>query len=130
MDIAVIDECRNLSTTGKITFLEVVAKLSASHVERYIADLNSMTLSYYSGSGQMHTAALDLPARQVASSFRADDIKEAIRDSQQQRINYKIFLERITDAGCCHYEVYIAGRKIMYFGRDGSHHIEHFPQAT
>jgi hypothetical protein len=31
------------------------------------------------------------------------------------------------NAGCSHYEVYIAGRKAMYFGRDGDFYTEPFP---
>jgi uncharacterized protein YbcV (DUF1398 family) len=32
-------------------------------------------------------------------------------------------------AGCSHYEVFISGRKAMYFGRDGEFYTEPFPQA-
>jgi hypothetical protein len=31
------------------------------------------------------------------------------------------------EAGCSHYEVFISGKKAIYFGRDGSQHIELFP---
>jgi uncharacterized protein YbcV (DUF1398 family) len=37
------------------------------------------------------------------------------------------FLRRIMGAGCAHYEVYIQGRKAVYFGRDGEFYIEPFP---
>jgi hypothetical protein len=32
-------------------------------------------------------------------------------------------------SGCSRYDVFIAGRKAMYFGRDGDFYTEPFPQA-
>jgi uncharacterized protein YbcV (DUF1398 family) len=46
---------------------------------------------------------------------------------QQGQLGYAEFLRRIMASGCSHYEVFIAGRKVMYFGRDGEFHTEHFP---
>jgi uncharacterized protein YbcV (DUF1398 family) len=43
-------------------------------------------------------------------------------------IQYREFLQRVMAAGCSHYEVFITGKQAIYFGRDGSYHIEKFPQ--
>lgn len=130
MDTQVINECGALSLAGKITFPEVVGKLSAAGVERYIADLVGLQTLYYGTTDERHMACLSFSdASAVARTFDAAGVKNAITDSQQQKINYQTFLRRIMAAGCGHYEVYISGRKAIYFGRDGSQHIELFPTA-
>ena len=57
-------------------------------------------------------------------------VAATIKDIQQGRIKYREFLRRIMEAGCSHYEVFITGRQAIYLGRDGSQHIERFPQAA
>jgi len=130
MDTSVINECTTLSLAEKITFPEVVMRLSASGVERYIADLVGQKKYSYGVNGQTHAQQLTFPAHTIAKQFDAAKVKSAIADIQQGRIQYQDFLQRIMEAGCSHYEVFIAGRRAVYFGRDGSQHIERFPQAA
>jgi uncharacterized protein YbcV (DUF1398 family) len=55
--------------------------------------------------------------------------RSTLKSIQRGEIGYAEFLRRIMDAGCSHYEVFISGRKAMYFGRTGEFYIEPFPQA-
>lgn len=130
MDINVINECSELSLAGKITFPEVVMKLIAAGTERYIADLIALEKFYYGKEDEIYTTLITFDAPIVVANFDVTGIKSAIADIQQNRINYKEFLNRIMSAGCCHYEVFLTGKKAIYFGRDGSHHIEHFPGSN
>lgn len=130
MDTNILDQSCAASLAGTITFPEVVQKLAGTGVERYIADLAQLKKQYYGTSGEYHSTALtfaDIPA--IAQKFSAQEVKGAITDIQQQKIKYPDFLRRIMAAGCTHYEVYIQGRQAIYFGRDGSQHIEKFPAA-
>jgi uncharacterized protein YbcV (DUF1398 family) len=127
MDIKVIDECEELSLAGKMTFPEVVMKLAATGVERYIVDLVGLHKHTYGIDNEHHSSQLMFEVLPVASKFDAKGVKSAVVDIQQNKINYQAFLHRITSAGCCHYEVYIVGHKVIYFGRDGSEHVEMFP---
>jgi uncharacterized protein YbcV (DUF1398 family) len=127
MDINIISECTNLSLAGKITFFEVVLKLTATGVERYIADLIGKQKLYYDNEGNTYTSPLVFDAPEVRKEFNMAAVKNAITDIQQQHVKYPEFLHHIMEAGCCHYEVFITGKKAIYFGRDGSHHIENFP---
>lgn len=129
MDKATLNELKELSFAGKISFPEVVKRLIANNVERYIADLVGLKITYFSNDGQVHDASFKLDTHDIAQEFNALEIKSSIKDSQQAKINYQTFLKRIMSAGCTHYEVFIAGKKVIYFGRDGSHHIELFPSA-
>lgn len=127
MDIQAIKECTEKSLAEQITFPEVVMKLAAGGVERYIADLTGQQKLSYGVDGAVHTGALVFNGPQIVMQFDGEGVKSAITDIQQGRIKYREFLHRIMAAGCSHYEVFITGRKAIYFGRDGSQHIELFP---
>ncbi len=129
MDNNIINECLALSLKAKITFPEVIMKLTAAGVERYIADLVGLNVHYYGTNGTTYTAELEFDAKKVAPTFNADAVKYAIADSQQKVIDYQIFLHSIMAAGCSHYEVFITGKKVIYLGRDGGQHTELFPQV-
>jgi uncharacterized protein YbcV (DUF1398 family) len=129
MDTNTINECKSRSLANTITFKDVVKRLEAAGVERYIADLVGLNIYYYGTADEVYALALAFKPGDVAQEFNAAAVKEAIIDSQQQRIDYRTFLQRVVAAGCSHYEVFITGKKVIYFGRDGSQHTELFPQA-
>ncbi|HMS45069.1 MAG TPA: DUF1398 family protein [Alphaproteobacteria bacterium] len=129
MNINVVTECTALSLAGKITFGEVVEKLATAGVERYIVDLVGFHKFTYGVSGNHLIDKFSFNGGgRVAKHFNGAEVKNAILDIQQGRIDYQTFLRRIMMAGCSHYEVFIAGKKAIYFGCDGSHHIENFPK--
>ena len=128
MDNNVINDCLALSLKAKITFPEVIMKLTAAGVERYTADLVGLNVYYYGTNGTIYKAELEFDAKKVAPTFDASQVKAAITDSQQGQITYQEFLHHIMKAGCSHYEVFITGKKVIYLGRDGGQHVELFPQ--
>ena len=127
MNIGLVKECMAASLSGKTNFGEMVMKLKEANVERYIIDLIGLNQLTYGINGEYLLASLRFvnPSK-PSKSFNSPGIKKAIQDSQQKKIDYPTFLRTIMAAGCCHYEVYIHGRKAIYFGCDGSHHIENF----
>lgn len=130
MNIVTLKECDQLSLAGKITFPEVVNKLATMGIERYICDLIGRQKLYFSNENECYINPIDMDATKVASTFNLIDIKNAISDIQQGKIHYKNFLCRIMLAGCSHYEVFLLGKKVIYFGRDASQHIEYFPNVS
>lgn len=127
MDVDTIRECHELSHSGKISFPEVVKKLSSNGVERYLIDISSSHNTYYGANGESYVVKVEQDLPHVPKIFDAAAVKSAIVDIQKNKIDYPQFIHRIVLAGCCHYEAYLQGRKVIYFGRDGSHHIELFP---
>lgn len=127
MKTDVIMECTSRSLAEQITFPEVVMKLAEAGVERYIADLVGKKTFSYGRQGETHTGDLAFAERFIPEQLDAAAVKQTIGDVQQGRIKYQTFLRRIMEAGCAHYEVFITGRRAIYFGRDGSQHIEEFP---
>lgn len=126
MDTKTIDECNLLSHAGKITFPEVVKKLASTGTERYVVDLVGVKKTFYGAKGGTYVGHLNLASTAVPVEFDVTEIKTAIQDIQKNEISYNVFLRRIMAAGCSHYEVFIRGKKAIYFGRNGDHHTEHF----
>jgi uncharacterized protein YbcV (DUF1398 family) len=129
MKTDVIKECTTLSLAEQITFPQVVMKLAEAGVERYIADLVGKKKFSYGTQGETHMGDLAFDNVKIPEQLDAAKVKQAITDIQQGQIKYQTFLRRIMEAGCAHYEVFITGKKAIYFGRDGSQHIELFPQV-
>jgi len=127
MDIAVIKQCSEASMSENMPFPEVVIKLVKAGTERYLADLVGLNKYYYGVNNEIYVHDISAELPQVGQNFNKAEIKNALMAIQQSKIGYETFLKRIMLAGCCHYEVYLHGKKAIYFGRAGDHYIEVFP---
>lgn len=128
VDDAVIHECTKLSMEGKISFPEVVKRLSEVGVERYHADLARLEKTSYIGADrtEQHELPLDAPPP-IGESFSEEGVRQALLAVQQSQIDYPEFLRRIMTAGTAGYMVFLQGRKAIYFGRHGDFWVERFP---
>lgn len=126
MDLETIKECEQLSMND-VAFPEVIKRLAAAGIERYFVDLSGLRKLFFNKSGESLILTFDFSGPAIAELFDAQSVAASVKDIQQKNISYKDFLRRIMAAGCSHYEVFISGRKVLYFGRDGNHHIELFP---
>jgi uncharacterized protein YbcV (DUF1398 family) len=125
--VAAMHECARLSDQGKISFPEVVRKLTQAGVERYHTDLCSDEHVYYMPSGETHVESMDWVKQPIAMEFSDEGVDAAVRAIQRGEIVYMEFLRRIMAAGCVGYFVLLAGRQAQYFGRKGEIHVEKFP---
>ncbi len=133
MDTSTMDsirECAQGSLAGRMTFPEAVRKLTASGVETYHTDLYRLEHTYYLPSGESQVEPVEIAPAPIAAKFSAQEVADAVRDSQQGRQTYRDFLVRIMAAGTTQYFVYLAGKCVVYIGRDGSEHAERFPVAS
>lgn len=127
IDPAVIEECTRLSFNGG-AFPEVVQRLSAAGVKRYVADLVRLEKTYYGASGETVQDRLPLTdAPPVPAYFNAGEVRAAVAAVQRGEIGYADFLRRVMAAGTASYLVFIDGRQVFYFGRQGEFHLERFP---
>ena len=127
MNTQTIDECMKASFTDT-PFPQVVQRLVGAGVTSYTADLVKLRNTYYSAAAEAYDEALPLkdgPA--IAPKFDSASVATTVKSIQRGEIGYAEFLRRIMSSGCSHYEVFIAGRKAMYFGRDGDFYTEPFP---
>jgi len=56
-------------------------------------------------------------------------VADAIREAQQMipGYSYNKFCAKVMDAGCAGYLVSLIGKRVVYYGRTGEIHTEHFP---
>lgn len=123
----VIEECARASHNGTRSFGEVVRALLDAGVEGYQVDYRARRATYYLPRGETVTVDLLAPAIGIAADFDAAALQQAIRGSQRGEVRYPEFLTHSMNAGCIGYQVFFSGRHVVYFGRNGSQHIERFP---
>jgi uncharacterized protein YbcV (DUF1398 family) len=115
---------------GKLIFPEVVRRLLEVGVESYFVDVPNRREVFYMSDGQAHTQSMTLALNSVASDFSLAGIIAAIRGVQTDAIRYPEFMKQATAAGVLAYWAFLAGRKVIYFGRKGEAHIEEFPRPV
>jgi uncharacterized protein YbcV (DUF1398 family) len=69
------------------------------------------------------------PTHAMAAEFSASAVEAAVRQSQRNEHTYLDFIQKTMAAGCVGYFVQIAGRRVIYLGRNGESHVERFPDA-
>ena len=122
-------QCLEGAESGTMTFPQIVGALMAAAFDGYLVDLRLGQATYYLQDGE----GLELPTHSnsvtVAAKFNADVVKAAIREAQSliPGYTYKGFCDKAKRAGCAGYLVSFLGRRVLYFGRTGETHTEHFP---
>ncbi len=129
MDIKELHEVMTATQSGRLTFPEVVSRLSAAGVESYFVDFASADETFYMMDGSTHREKMILSRELVNEHYSAADLVAAIRGAQADRVRYPEFVKRATAAGVISYWAFLTGRKVIYFGRKGEMHIEEFPNA-
>jgi uncharacterized protein YbcV (DUF1398 family) len=127
MNIEVMRNTLQESEAGRLTFPEVIQTLAGVGVESYFADLARRTDTFYLPNGETHVEPMTHPATEIAEEFSQSGVVAAIRAAQADEIRYPEFVRRAMAAGTTRYWVFLAGRKVIYFGRKGDFHIEEFP---
>ena len=122
-----IEECAQGALTGALAFPEIVGKLAQIGVERYHADYSRQETTYYLSDGDSLVVAMPHSSQATAMKFSASTVEAAVRQSQRNEHTYLDFIRKTMAAGCVGYFVQITGRLVIYFGRDGESHVEHFP---
>jgi uncharacterized protein YbcV (DUF1398 family) len=133
--IAVFHEASAGSIAETINFPAVVKNLIEAGVESYRCDLYRREKTYYMPDGRSHVETepeldpREFNGARVAREFSEDQIVAALRAVQTGAITYVEFLRRIMKAGCVGYQVCVAGKRVLYFGRAGQVYVELFPGA-
>lgn len=125
----VIQECAHGALHGVLTFPEIVGKLASIGVERYHADYSRHEITYYMSDNESIVVSTPHPLHAIAQGFSGTNVECAVRQSQRNEHSYLDFIRKTAEAGCVGYFVQITGRRVIYFGREGDSHVEHFPSA-
>ena len=125
----VIEWCAQGALSGEIAFPDIVGRLAQIGVERYHADYSRREITYYLADGDSLVVATSHPSHATSAEFSAPAVAAAVRQSQRNEHTYLDFIRKTMAAGCVGYFVQITGRRVIYFGRRGESHVEHFPSA-
>ena len=128
--IQVIQDCAQGALTGTLTFPEIIGRLAEIGIERYHADYGRQEITYYFPNSDSLVVATPHPAHATAGEFSASAVELAVRQSQRNEHTYLDFIHKTMAAGCVGYFVQITGGRVIYFGRNGESHAEHFPPAA
>ncbi|VTS06941.1 Uncharacterized protein OS=Pirellula staleyi (strain ATCC 27377 / DSM 6068 / ICPB 4128) GN=Psta_4123 PE=4 SV=1 [Tuwongella immobilis] len=123
----VIQRCAQGALSGELGFPEIVERLAEIGVERYHADYSRQEMTYYLADGESLVVASLHPSHPSATEFSTSAVMSAVQQSQRNEHTYPDFIRKTMAAGCVGYFVQITGRRVIYFGRDGDSHVEHFP---
>jgi uncharacterized protein YbcV (DUF1398 family) len=115
------------SNAGRIHIGQVIGELMAAGVEAYHVDYRAGRSTCYLPDGQTHTLDFEPAGAAVAPTFSAEGMVAAIRGAQAGAVKYPEFKRLSQTAGCASYTVWITGRHVSYYGRQGEVHVERFP---
>lgn len=124
---SVIKETLDSSNAGRIHFGQVVVNLLGVGVESYNVDYRACRATYYMPGGDTLTLTMEKPTIGIAGQFSAPAIKTAILGAQRGEVKYPEFKRLSQAAGCIGYTVWLTGRHVAYYGRNGEIHVEYFP---
>lgn len=127
MNRAVIQTLISKSLARQNTFAEILATLAKERVESYHVDFLRNESRYYATSGESLVTEVALVHDGVAAEFSAEKIERINQRVQAGQAAYPDFVKEGTAAGCAYYIVYLNGKRVRYFGRDGGEHVQHFP---
>jgi uncharacterized protein YbcV (DUF1398 family) len=123
----VMIEASRASDEGHQSFGEIVKQLSDAGIERYHQDFLRSERTYYLPDGDSEVVRNDTVGATPAQQFSPQGVETAVRATQAGRTKYKQFCRQAMEAGCVGYHVSIVGRRVVYYGRTGETHVEHFP---
>ena len=114
---------------GTQDFPSIVRALIEAGFEGYDVDYRRGTSTYFLPSGASVQVALPTSSAPVAAVFLANEVASAVREAQTEAPGYTYagFCAKVKAAGCAGYMVSFLGRRVVYFGRTGETHVEHFP---
>ncbi|HEV8051594.1 MAG TPA: DUF1398 family protein [Parachlamydiaceae bacterium] len=127
MNKAIIQSTIDGSLAGTLTFPEVVGTLLKEGIESYHVDFLRNENTYYHMNGDSLVVDTKHMHGEIAREFSAEEVKSAIKKVQSGKVNYTEFCLEAIASGCACYTAYLNGKKVIYFGRNGDHHVEHFP---
>ena len=130
--IAIAETCLHAAHDGSLSFPEIVGRLLASGFESYLVDYRRNVQTFYLPDGDSVTLGMPAPSGTVAPAFDAAGVAGQVRLAQAggPGYSYRAFSDHVRDAGCAGYLVSFSGRRVLYFGRTGETHVEHFPNQN
>jgi uncharacterized protein YbcV (DUF1398 family) len=126
----IAQNCLSGAYDNTMSFPESVRTLIDAGFEGYLVDYRRNTRTFYLPDGSC--VVLDNPRKEGAVSPKFDKagVETCIKWAQAnpRDYNYVDFNKKVMGCGCAGYLVSFLGRRVVYYGRTGELHVEHFPQ--
>lgn len=122
-----IQEVFTASNEGRLHFGAVIKQLIEAGVESYTVDYRSHQTTYHLKHDASLVFEIKPHADPIAKEFSALGLQAAIKGAQSGTVLYPEFKGLSMQAGCIGYTVWITGRHVSYYGRNGETHVERFP---
>lgn len=130
MDKEAIRDVLDKALAKAIAFPDVVAALQKQGVESYHVDFLRNEYRHYARNGESFVTDVPLVHDGVAAELSAEKLENINKRVQSGQAWYPDFVREGAAAGCAYYIVYLYGRKVRYFGRDGDEYVQYFPDPT
>lgn len=130
MNHAIVHELIDRAFAKTIKFPAILQALAQEEIESYHVDFLRREYRYYAADGASYVTAVPQLHASVARHFAKDRLADVNRRVQAGQAWYPDFVKEAAAAGCAYYIVYVNGRKVRYFGRDGDEYIQYLPDAT
>jgi uncharacterized protein YbcV (DUF1398 family) len=111
----------------KLTFSEIIATLAKEGIESYHVDFLRNECRCYARNGESFVTGVAFDHAGVASDFSIEALEAINKRVQSGLASYPDFVREGAAAGCAYYVVYVNGKKVRYFARDGGEHIQNVP---
>ncbi|MDM9628146.1 DUF1398 family protein [Rhizobium sp. S152] len=126
----IAENCMRASYEATMDFPDIISTLVGAGFEGYHVDYRSGTTAYYHGEGDSIVVDNIKTEGAVGTRFLPSAVEANVRQAQAHAdgYSYRGFCENVKAAGCAGYLVSFSGRRVVYYGRNGECHIEHFPK--
>jgi uncharacterized protein YbcV (DUF1398 family) len=127
---SIAEKCLAAAYGNAMTFPQIVGALIEAGFDGYAVDFRAGDATYYLPDGDNTTIPLPHGGAKVASAFDAAGVAAQIKWAQANPPDYGYiaFCENVMAMGCAGYVVSFVGRRVLYYGRSGETHTEHFPK--
>ncbi len=127
---ALAEKCLEAAYAKSMAFPQIVGALIGAGFDGYAIDYRAGTATYYLPDGDCTIVKLPHGGASVAAAFDAAGVAGQIKWAQANPpdYSYAAFCANVTAMGCAGYLVSFLGKRVLYFGRTGETHTEHFPK--
>lgn len=104
----------------------LVKNLKMIGIDNYEVKVSNHKTTYTSVNGEKLVISGDIEEFEPAEKFDLDEVKNAIKRTQDGETDYKTFLHEIGEAGIHTYVADLTGMKIIYQGPNSEYEYEEF----
>ncbi|SDG14498.1 Uncharacterized conserved protein YbcV, DUF1398 family [Dyadobacter soli] len=106
------------------SYPQLVKNLKAIGVDNYEVKVKNRKRTYTSVNGEKLIIPGDLPEFECAEAFELEEVKAAIKRTQEGLTDYPTFLREIGAAGIHTYVADLTGMKVIYQGPNSEYEYE------